>query len=360
MTLSSDLLAAAQQAAALENEVAALKQQLVDLQSQSVPLSKRWGFSPTSRMLLWPKSLAELQRDLDMLAATGARWVRCDLDWKSIEATKGMFNWVPFDQLVNEATARGIHVLAVPAYTPAWARLTGTTDKAPPTNLADYVTFVKAAVTRYLPKGVRCWEVWNEPNIVQFWQPKPDPVKYTALLKQTYTAIKAIDPGATVVSGGLAPAGDSSDGNYVSPRTFLAKLYANGVKGSFDALGMHPYAYNYGIDAAGDWNQWFSMPKTYQILVDNGEGAKKIWATEYGAPTGGTSTQAVTEDAQAQYVSDAWREWTAASYAGPLFWYALRDTGTDKTDREQNFGLVRLDFTPKPAYGVFSQLGVAR
>ncbi|MBY4225587.1 hypothetical protein HQO39_00940 [Rhodococcus fascians] len=39
-------------------------------------------------------------------------------------------------------------------------------------------------------------------------------------------------------------------------------------------------------------------------------------------------------------------------YIGPVFVHSLRDAGTDPADAEQNFGLLRADFTHKPAFDV--------
>ena len=55
------------------------------------------------------------------------------------------------------------------------------------------------------------------------------PAQYAALLAAADVAIKAADPAATVVLGGLT-------GN---DATYLAQLYAAGVAGSFDAVGVH-------------------------------------------------------------------------------------------------------------------------
>jgi hypothetical protein len=43
-----------------------------------------------------------------------------------------------------------------------------------------------------------------------------------------------------------------------------------------------------------------------------------------------------------------------------LFVYNLRDKGTDRSDVEQGFGLVRRDFTHKPAYESFQSAVAAR
>ncbi|HVF32730.1 MAG TPA: cellulase family glycosylhydrolase [Acidimicrobiales bacterium] len=317
-------------------------------------LGARTGFAPTSRMLLWGSD-ADLARDLDLMKATGAGWIRFDFDWASAEATRGSYNWAYIDRVVRQATMRGLRILATPAYTPAWARPAGTTDKTPPTDPAAFAAFVGAAVRRYSPMGVRHWEIWNEPNIIHFWKPRPDASAYATLLMQASAAVRAADPGATVISAGLAPAADTADGNYVSPRTFLSRLYAAGARSSFDAVGMHPYAFPYGIGAVGDWNQFQSMPKTAALLAAHGDGHKKIWATEFGAPTG-TDSQAMSEAGQANMISTAWAQWSQWPYAGPIFWYAARDVGTDPLEVEDNFGLVRKDFTAKVALGEFTRV----
>ncbi len=317
-------------------------------------VGQRSGFAPTSRLLLWGTD-AELARDLDLMASTGARWLRFDFDWASAETSPGRYNWTFIDRVVNQAQRRGLQVLATPAYTPAWARPAGTTDKTPPTDPATFARFVGAAAARYAPLGVHHWEVWNEPNIIHFWEPTPNPEAYARLLVAASVAIRSADPAAVIVSAGLAPAGDSSDGRYISPRTFLGRVYDAGAGPAFDAVGMHPYAFPYGVDAVGDWNQFQSMPKTYALMASRGDSAKKIWATEFGAPTGANS-QAVSEAGQAQMISSGWAKWTSWSFSGPIFWYAARDVGTDPQNVEDNFGLVRKDFGAKTSLGEFTRV----
>jgi polysaccharide biosynthesis protein PslG len=315
----------------------------------------RSGIAPTSRMLL-RGSDADLERDLDLVADSGVKWLRFDFEWWSAEPEQGRFDWSQIDRVVREATRRDLQILGTLAYTPEWARPAGAVDdKAPPERAETFAAFAAAAVRRYAPQGVRHWEVWNEPNIVQFWKPLPDPEAYAELLVAASAAIKAEDPDATVVSAGLAPAADRSDGKYIAPRTFLERLYAAGAGPSFDAVGMHPYAFPYGVDRVAEWNQFQTMPETYDVMVRHGDAAKQIWATEFGAPTG-TAEAAVTATEQAAMVRAAWAKWTGWAFTGPMFWYALRDVGTDEADVEDNFGLVHLDFSPKPAAEVFREV----
>ncbi len=88
-------------------------------------------------------------------------------------------------------------------------------------------------------------------------------------------------------------------------------------------------------------------------MTANGDAGEQIWATEYGAPTGSTSSS-VTEAAQAQYVTDAITKLKASSWAGPAFLYSGRDAGTDMSDIENAFGFIRNDWSLKPSYAAFS------
>jgi hypothetical protein len=66
----------------------------------------------------------------------------------------------------------------------------------------------------------------------------------------------------------------------------------------------------------------------------------------------------VSETAQAQYVTDSYAALRNWSWAGPAFFYSFHDNGTDKTNIEQNFGVLRYDWSSKPAFGAF-QLAAA-
>ena len=310
------------------------------------------GFAEGSS-LLWGSD-AELAARLDGIAASGAGYVRVDVDWSVAQPGPSTWNWGPIDRVVHAIRARGLDVLGLITYTPTWARPAGTPDKNPPNNPADFANFSRAAVQRYLPLGVRSWEIWNEPNSQWFWSPKPDAARYTTLLKQAYAAIKAVDPAATVMTGGFSPAPDAPDGSMIAPVTFLQRVYAAGGKGHFDAVAHHPYNYPYmplKPEPNYNWNAFGGVtPMLHQTMVDNGDGEKKIWGTEMGAPT----VDGVTPEYVAEYVAEAFAAWESWSYTGPLFWYSYRDAGTDPNDREDNFGLVKVDGTPKePALTAF-------
>lgn len=322
-------------------------------------VAERAGFSEGSS--IGGRSPDALQREIAGIAATGARYLRLDFDWSYIGREPGVLDWTVVDRIVATARSCTLDVLGVLAYTPAWARPRGSSDHQPPSDNATFAAFARAAVERYRPRGVHAWEVWNEPNLGGFWSPRPDPAAYAALLAVTYDTVKAADPGATVVTGGLSPAPNDADGSSIAPVTFLEGIYRAGGGGRFDAVGHHPSNYpQLPLHAVDDYNDnAFAgvTPRLRDIMIKRGDGGKKIWGTEMGAPTAlGNSVEYL-----AEYLTEAYNAWNRWSYTGPLFWYSYLDAGTDPNNREDNFGLVRADFTAKdPALEAFKRAMAAR
>jgi hypothetical protein len=306
--------------------------------------------------LLW-ESDADLRHDLDDMAALGAEWLRIDIPWGAVEPTRGRYYWGPIDRVIDDAAARGFKILAVPGYTPEWNRPPGTSDKFGPADLAPFGDFVHAAAAHYKGRGVRAWEIWNEPNQYFWWGPKPDVARYTQLLKIAYPAIKSADPSAIVMTGGTAPAPDMADGSMTSQLAWMQQIYDHGGEGFFDAVAVHPYAYPAAPTA--DPEGYFGIQyRLHQLMSLHGDGGKKVWGTEFGAPTSGH--KAVSEAMQAAFVTDAYTVIGTWDWAGPLFWFLYRDMGTDLTDRVQNMGIAHHDWRPKLAVAAFRRIMATR
>ncbi len=311
----------------------------------------RVGFSPGAD-ILWATP-ADQARELDLMAATGAHWLRLDFPWPSIEPSRGQSNWAPFDTLVGAAHQRGFEIVGLAGYAPGWATQAASPG-APPVDPTAYGRFVGALAQRYGPQGVHVWELWNEPNLRSSWSADPNPAAYAVLLEAGSAAARAADPLARILSGGLAPATDARDGSQMSPITFVTGIYSAGAGDSLDAVAIHPYSYPAlpRDTSTSSWNTYQRLPLVHDVMAANGDGEKQIWLTEFGAPTG-TANGAVSLTAQATMAREGLLGSLGWSWSGPLFWYALRDRGTDPADREANFGLARRDFSLKPAYSTF-------
>jgi hypothetical protein len=172
---------------------------------------------------------------------------------------------------------------------------------------------------------------------------------YAALLAATYTAIKAVNSGLFVISGGLSPSTDG--GGDIAPVTFVTGLYSAGANRYLDALAMHPYTYPHLPSNNGSSSPFQQMMQMRRVMVDGGDSAKRIWLTEFGAPTG-TGAGSVSEAMQAESIQFALQFVHSTSWTGPIYIYGLRDIGTDCTNIEDNFGILHYNFVPKPAYAV--------
>jgi hypothetical protein len=306
------------------------------------------GVSLYGNVLEW--SPATLATEFARVKAMGATWVRVPMNWVSLEMHgKGRYEWWASDRVVDAARKEGLRILGVVSYTPAWARPAGTPATNPPNDPDDYARFVAALADRYAPLGVHHWEIWNEPNVPFMWTPKPDPARYTTLLRKAFSAIKREDRRAVVLSAGLSPGWDAPDGSQMSPVTFLERMYRAGAKGSFHAVGYHPASFPYRSTYSASWNAFQQTPQLSAVMRAHGDAKKRIWATEIGFPTG-RSSMAVSEQTQAKYLLEALRVWQASPYAGPAIVYSIRDFGTNPRNYDDNFGLVRYNGSPKPAY----------
>lgn len=322
---------------------------LLPAERQITALGARTGFSPGAGIMLADPD--DMERELDAVVDSGAGWVRLDVDWSQVEDTRGSYEWSRVDRVVDAARDRDIEVLALLAYTPEWARPPGTSTHAPPEDPAQFAAFAEAATERLRPRGVRTYEIWNEPNLPQFWEPRPDAAAYLPLLAAASAAVHRAAPDATVLSGGLAPASDGGRNGQVDPRTFLRQLYALGAAPLTDGVAVHPYSFPATPLQSGtsEWNTFQKLPDLRATMVEYGDGDGQLWLTELGAPTG-SSSAAVDEELQAEIVAEAVTHAAGQEWAGPVFVYAIRDAGSDPDEREDNFGLLRRDFSPKVAF----------
>jgi hypothetical protein len=295
---------------------------------------------------------AQRVRVLDSMKAAGVGWVRMDIGWDLVEnqyqGQRDPYWTGRIDSYINMAVARGIKPLVTLYQTPAWARPAGTSNRVPPTDPATYASFARWAAERWAGK-VAAWEVWNEPNLEEFWV-GTDAVRYAQLLRAAYPAFKAGDPSAKVVAGAVSYNDD----------VWLRSMYQAGAAGSFDVLSTHPYQgpADAAPEVADDGNRWHltHAPAIRELMLAYGDGAKPVWFTELGwsthANTGAEApwSRGVTDQQQADYIVRALKLIRSSyPWVTNVFLYNERDR-TDADTQNNNFGLMRADLSPKPAY----------
>ena len=275
---------------------------------------------------------------LASMKAIGITSVRLDANWDWVQyGGQTSFDWTGLDQVVKSSRAAGMSVDLIIDGSPPWAAQSGTTGN-PPASAAQYATWAADVAARYGPLGVSTFEIWNEENIN--WGPSANAAAYTADLIAAYAAIKKVDPSAFVISGGLAPA-TTGDG-MIAPVTFLQEMYADGAKGSFDAVGDHPYSNPALPNTYESWSGWSQMaqtsPSIRSVMVSNGDSAKQVWITEVGAPSGGPDS--VGQAAQATEMTQAIADAKSTSWIGAIYLYSWQDEGTSQSTDQDWYGLV--------------------
>lgn len=322
--------------------------------------------------LMWSDvSAEELDQELDDVQALGAKMIRVDVGWSSLqEAGPDQYSgWYldKLDAVVAEAEARGIELLITITWTPCWASSAPESLKQgcegswwqrgvqyyPPTHASDYGNVAGFLADRYRGR-VAGWEIWNEPNHHSYFVATNRVHAYVPLVRAAYPEIKRADPGTTVVAGSLS----------WSDARFTERLFRAGIKGYFDAFSIHPYS----GDRSPLYRRKRHSPKTtfargvpavHRRMAKYGDHSP-LWLTEMGWNTSDVRNSkpwrnGVSEERQARYLKLAFTKMQQWDYVPVAIWFGLENTGTDPMDGGSNYGLVRSDGSYKPAFDAFRE-----
>jgi polysaccharide biosynthesis protein PslG len=315
------------------------------------------------------------QAELNRLAQAGAGSVRIQIVWQFIEPSPGERVYTDLDRLVTMAASAGVTLVPTLYGTPPWL---SRVPSSPPVYTAAERSAWRSLLSDYarrygtngsfwamhpeIPKHpITTWEIWNEPNLGGFFGGRPSARAYARLLKISAKGLRAGDPAAQVLTGGLFPV--HTIRNTVGMVSYLKALYrVHGVTNYFDAIGLHPYS-----PTPRGVVHWVRVAR--RIMDRHGDGAKPIWITEFGWVTGGKrfklSPLKSTLSEQAQRLSATYglleRNAKALGIASAL-WFSFTDHNTPGgpdfwTDRA---GLFRLNGTPKPAWYAFARVAGGR
>ena len=205
----------------------------------STMLSPDYG---AQAFLWWKPEVAH--RDLELMKNGGFNWVKQAFAWETIEgAGKGQYDWSVADRVVRDVNASGLKLLARVSSDP---EKTNFWPGPPPGNAGNFAEFVGALAARYncTAQAVGCiqaFQIWNEPNLAREWgNNQPSPAQYADFLRQAYSAIKAVNPNAIVISAGMAPTG-TNDNTAMPDDVFYEQMYQamGSSNGYFDMLGVH-------------------------------------------------------------------------------------------------------------------------
>lgn len=251
------------------------------------------------------------------------------------------------------AAGRGIRVVLA---------VTGPADRPPldDASRATFCTYVAGVVARY--PWIRDVAIWTEPNSATFWRPQKGAAEaYAALLARCWTSIHSVQPFANVI------ATSASRPKPADWYTALGKAAAG--RTLFDTVGHNPYP--------EDSAEPVSVQHT-NGSVDQGDLAKltsalkrafgrvpPIWYLEQGFQSAGppqlysgreTDRRPVSEERQAAQLAAAVRLAYCQPGVKAFFNFELRD---EPSLAGWQSGLLRPDWSPKPAFGAFRDVVAA-
>jgi hypothetical protein len=228
--------------------------------------------SPFGSQIVWAEN-PDLATYDNHLQSAGVKWARGEpIWWGMCEQTPGVYNfnvgsWNT-DNWINQLKARGIAPYCILCY---GNTLYGGTPNTP-AGRAAYANFCTAVVSRY-KDDVDVWEIWNEPNLEQFWGTTPNAADYAALVAAAAPAIRAADPDCIIV-GGVTSGID---------QTFLNTCFDNGMLQHVNVVSVHPYR----IDKPESINSEIATLRTKMNTYAGGTSAR-IWTGEWGFNAGWT------------------------------------------------------------------------
>ncbi|MCC6615473.1 MAG: cellulase family glycosylhydrolase [Anaerolineae bacterium] len=272
-------------------------------------------------------------RDLDWVRQMVFSHVKQTFAWEDLQPVPGEFDFTQSDRILGEVERRGLKLIARLSDTPDWAHpslpdhdVSAYLD-APPDDLADFAAYCTAIAERYRGR-IDGYQIWNEPNLSREWGNRPpDAAGYVQLLAACSNAIRAADPEAILISGGLSPTGTHNEQAHPDD-LFLQEMYDAGFQQYVDVVGMHAPGFSVPElspdEAQASGGQRFftfrRIEDLRKIMVANGDAARQVailetgWTTDQIDPN--YSWFAVSEAEQAQnlvaafeYAAFHWRPW---------------------------------------------------
>jgi hypothetical protein len=294
------------------------------------------------------KGIVEL--NIRSMKNAGIGSIRDEATWSSIERQKGSLVMPQrYNDYVRSASAAGLDVMLILDYANRFYD-DGDRPRSPEAieGFCRYAEFV----VRHFGKDVRLYEIWNEWDIGIGLPKKYDkggsPEDYIKLLKAVYHRIKAAEPDAIVLAGGCT-SGAVNKG-------WFENIIRLGALDYSDAVSIHSYNYSarFPERSPETCSAWMANVQKMLRKYNNGKNVP-FYVTEMGWPTH-IGKRSTAPQLSASYLARLYLlARTSPSFRG-LWWYDFQDDGWKAENKENNFGIVRPDLTPKPHYYVMADI----
>jgi polysaccharide biosynthesis protein PslG len=343
----------------------------------AAPGTSNWGYGFNVQM--WDFSQDGKNLTAGLVKQAGFTWMKHQVEWDAVETAPGQFNWTQLDAIVNTGNQNGLKVMLSVQHAPPFYR--GASGGLTPSDPSTFHTFMQTLATRYAGK-VQAYEIWNEENLSrEMGVGNIDPSNYLPLLEAGYTGVKAGDPNALGLLGAPSPTGANIPGQSTDDLSYLQQLYAlrgGEVKNFYDALSAHPSGFSNPpsctpatpqCSLSGGFNNddsFFAFTRVgeyHDLMNQQGEGAKKIWFTEFGycsnptPPPGFEYCSSLDAQTQATFLVQAFQMARSLDYvAGMMQWNLNMQLAVPQTDEKWGFGVIRSDWSPRPAYSALVEM----
>lgn len=286
---------------------------------------------------------------LGLATDIGTQVIRFVVDWSIAEPQPNVYNFGPYDVVIQDMLAAGVRPFFVPLGTPCWAQgegnRTACSSVVPPDgdHLDDYADFMGELAARY-PQAFAI-EIWNEPNWEPYYAPKPNAAFYARMVREAAARINQLAPDIPIVTAGLSPLANSQpDGSRIAFDQFLREVFdAGGIGPHVDAIGTHVY---FGDVDDHALNMRQQIGRLRKVMSANGAGSLPIWVTEYGI----SSTEETDEDGQARILVELYNTFRRLSNIPVVIVHRFFESETDIGQGIDHRGIVRANGDPKPAY----------
>ncbi len=275
---------------------------------------------------------------LSKIKNAGIEWIRIDFYWSEIEKTKGTFDYKEIDRIVKYCRENEIYIVGILSSSPLWSN-NGKGINYPPDNLNDWKNFVASSVKRYR-NDIKHWNIWNEPNVKKFFALEKDIFVRDIFLPAAAT-IRIDSPLSFIVGPELAHLEGEGSEWY-----FWMKYILTECKDYIDIVSHHIYKNSgvYSIFESLEIGENI-LPSVKKVIEDSGFASSPFWITETG-----WDTELFSEEEQGNRYLEFLKEMRLRDYPDKIFFYQILD---DSTPGVRPWGIVKSDFTEKPAYGIY-------
>lgn len=349
-----------------------------------------WSVTPAQaqprlgiNMLFDGGDAARLTASFERMATLGISEARVDWEWRAVEADPGVYDWTVLDRLADLADKYRVRLLPIVHYAPDWAvvdkkKKNGIYELAvAPDHYMAYANFLAASIERYGPGSGRgnpitSWQVWNEPNMKEFWGPKPDAAAFAQLMRVTKQKLSTLPlrKEIRIVHAGIS----RPDLSYLWHLWDREPAYHE----TFDIMAVHAYFMNpkggvrspdaldrdnpehAALGFVGSDDDTNFLPKVFnvQLFMTLKGAAKPIWITETGFLAGDAGYWNIPEDRHAEQ-AQATLDYIAQHLGQRPFGKGLRGDIAASVERIYWFTLQDYDL-PDGEFGVFRKDGSAR